>query len=245
MTQTKSYNLADTDIVSSHGQVVYEIARMRDLPPEDKPREKLIHHGPEVLSTSELLEVVLGTGTKKEDLRTMSHRILREYGERTIAHERQVTRLRDELDIPEAKACQIVACFELGRRFFHNGTGRAITIRTPQQVYEYTKSMASLTKEHLRGLYLNNHYRLIHDEIVSIGSQTSHIVHPREVFRPALEYAASAVVLVHNHPSGSIIPSDADHTVTEQLVAAGKTLGIELLDHLIVGEAGYVALLAK
>ncbi len=240
-----AYTIADTDLVISHHGPVYAITRMRDLAPEDKPREKLIKSGPEVLSTSELLEVVLGSGTKKEDVRTMSRRMLREYGEHTIAHERHVTRLRDELGVPETKACQIVACFELGRRFFHQGTGRAITIRTPEQVYEHTKAMATLTREHLRGLYLNNHYRLIHDEIISIGSLTSHVVHPREIFRPAIEYAASAVVLVHNHPSGSKEPSTADHDITKQLVDAGSMLGIELLDHLIIGSAGYTCILSN
>jgi DNA repair protein RadC len=94
--------------------------------------------------------------------------------------------------------------------------------------------MQDLPKEHLRGLYLDAHYQLIHDEIISIGTLTSNIIHPREVFRPALEYSASAVILAHNHPSGVAKPSDADVAITRQIVEAGKILGISLLDHVII-----------
>ena len=94
--------------------------------------------------------------------------------------------------------------------------------------------MRDLPKEHLRGLYLDNHYRLIHDEVISIGSLTSNIIHPREVFRPALEYSASAVILAHNHPSGIPKPSESDMAITLQIVEAGKILGIGLLDHVII-----------
>jgi DNA repair protein RadC len=94
--------------------------------------------------------------------------------------------------------------------------------------------MRDLPKEHLRGLYLDTHYQLIHDEVISIGSLTSNIIHPREVFRPALEYSASAVILAHNHPSGVAKPSEADILITRQIVEAGKILGISLLDHVIV-----------
>lgn len=245
MTQLSPYQLADTNQVVTSGEHVYQIRRMYDVAPDDRPREKLIKHGPDTLNSRELLEAVIGTGTKKEDVRSLAHRLFREYGEHTLAYERSVTRLRDELDVPESKACQIVAAFELGRRFFDRGTGRAITIRTPEQVYEHVKEMGRLEKEHLRALYLNNHYRLIHDEVISIGSQNAHLVHPREVFRPAVEYAASAVVLVHNHPSGNTLPSPEDEAVTKQLISAGELLGIELLDHVIVTSTGFGSICNK
>ena len=139
------------------------------------------------------------------------------------------------LGIPLGKACQLVACFELGRRFFKAADGkRPITLRTASQVHEYLKDMRDLPKEHLRGLYLDTHYQLIHDETISIGSLTSNIVHPREVFRPALEYSASAVILAHNHPSGVSKPSEADIAITKQIVEAGKILGIGVLDHIVI-----------
>jgi DNA repair protein RadC len=145
--------------------------------------------------------------------------------------------MEEMLDIPIAKACQIVACFELGRRFFKNPDARkAVTLRTANQVYSYLKDMQELQKETLRGLYLDAHYMVIHDEVISIGSLTSNIVHPREVFRPALEHSASAVILVHNHPSGVVTPSDADVIVTRQLVEAGKIMGVSVLDHVIIAK---------
>lgn len=233
-----SYAQRDTDVIVTDNPREY-VLKLRDLPDDEKPRERLIKYGPGVLRASELLAVVLNTGTKKEEIYAMTNRILREYGEKSIAHEINASRLATELGIPTTKACQIVACFELGRRFFGTGVGRAITIRTPDQAYAHVMDMGSLSKEHLRGLYLNNHYQLIHDEVISIGSVTANIVHPREVFRPALEYAATAVILAHNHPSGSLKPSTADVAITEQLAEAGELIGIELLDHIVVTENGF------
>lgn len=238
MTNTTLYTLSDANFVVAPESDSY-VLKLRDLPKEQKPREKLITYGPDVLQVNELLAILLNVGTKKEEVFAMSNRILREYGEKSIVHQTNVKRLMEELDIPETKACQIVACFELGRRFLTEGTGRAITIRTPQQAYAHLKDMGSLPKEHLRGLYLNNHYKLIHDEVISIGSVTANIVHPREVFRPALEYAASAVVLAHNHPSGDASPSTEDIEITQQLAEAGELIGIELLDHIVITKEGF------
>jgi DNA repair protein RadC len=211
------------------------ILKLRDLPANEKPREKLVKYGPSVLSLAELFAIVLNVGTKKEEVLTMSRRLLKEYGDSAIVNQKDPEKIKELLGIPLGKACQVVACFELGRRFFKDQSGKKpMTIRTASQVYGYLKDMQDLPKEHLRGLYLDAHYQLIHDEVVSIGTLTSNIIHPREVFRPALEYSASAVILAHNHPSGIAKPSDADIMITRQIVEAGKILGISLLDHVIV-----------
>jgi len=211
------------------------ILKLRDLPANEKPREKLVKYGPSVLSLAELFAVVLNVGTKKEEVLTMSRRLLKEYGDSAIVNQKDPAKISELLGIPLGKACQVVACFELGRRFFKDQSGKKpLTIRTARQVYAYLKDMQDLPKEHLRGLYLDAHYQLIHDEVVSIGTLTSNIIHPREVFRPALEYSASAVILAHNHPSGVAKPSDADITITRQIVEAGRILGISLLDHVII-----------
>lgn len=233
-----TYTLRDTDLVldesvSKNPDKKY-ILKIRDLPAEEKPREKLIKYGPSVLSVSELLAVILNVGTKKEDVLEMSNRLLKEYGEKAIINQKDPRKLEEASDIPLTKSCQIVACFELGRRFFKTSPGKPDFIRTAKQVYDYFKDMRDLPKEHLRGIYLNSHYRLVHDEVISIGSLTANIIHPREVFKPALEYAASAVILAHNHPSGIADPSPADIAITKQLVEAGKILGINLIDHVIV-----------
>lgn len=160
---------------------------------------------------------MLGVGTKKEEVLGMSSRILQEYGERALVNERNPQRLADALDIPVAKACQIVASFELGRRFYQKRAGKPIYVRTSKQAFEHLKSMGSLQKEQLRGLYLNSRYQVIHEETISIGSLTANIVHPREVFKPALEYGAVAVIIAHNHPSGALEPTKDDIVATEQL----------------------------
>ena len=216
------------------------VLRLRDMPAADKPREKLIKHGPAVLSVAELLAVILNTGTQKEDVLAMSRRLLKEYGDSVIVTQRDPAKVRELLNIPIGKACQLVACFELGRRFFETrGSRKPIVIRTASQVFEYLRDMRDLPKEHLRGLYLDNHYQLIHDELISIGTLTSNVIHPREVFRPALEYAAAALILAHNHPSGIAKPSEADLAITRQIIDAGRVLGISVLDHVIIAKGKY------
>lgn len=218
------------------------VLRIRDMQPEEKPRERLIKYGPQTLTTAELMAVLLNTGTKKEEVLAMSARIIKEYGELSVFTESNAQRLSENLDIPLGKATQIIACAEMGKRFFMNNSASAPVVRTPRQVYDYVKEMGALTKEHLRGIYLNTHYKVIHDEVIAIGTIDANITHPREVFRPALEYAAAAVILVHNHPSGSLEASSADVIITEQLIAAGKLLGIDLVDHMIITKDAFTSI---
>jgi DNA repair protein RadC len=218
---------------------------IRDLPNEQKPREKLDHSGPSALSMAELWAVILSVGTKKEDIMGMSSRILKEYGERSIINEQSPSKLSKTLDIPLGKAQQVIATIEMGKRLFERNPSGAKIIRTAHDVYSYTKNMWDLPKEHLRGIYLDSHYKVIHDEVISIGTIDANIIHPREVFRPALEYAAAAVILVHNHPSGNTEPSEADLIITSQLLEAGKLLGIDLIDHVIVSSKGFQSALTN
>jgi DNA repair protein RadC len=237
----------DTTYVRASGNLVLDnvnrkyVLRVRDLPDESRPRERLENEGPAALSSAELLAIVLGTGTVKEDVLMMSERILKEYGEKAILRETDAKMLAEELSIPEGKAARIVAVGELGRRFFKRAGAPAI--RTAEDVYLHTVDMRLLPKEHLRGLYLNTHYQVIHDEVISIGTVDANLLHPREVYKPALEYSAAAVILVHNHPSGITTPSKADLEVTAQLAEAGKLLGIDLIDHVIVSAEGYRSIL--
>lgn len=216
------------------------VLRLRDMPASEKPRERLMAHGPSALSIAELLAVVLNVGTKKEDVLAMSRRLLKEYGDSMIVSQKDPAKIQELLNIPLGKACQLVACFELGRRLFKAQDGRKpVALRTASQVHEYLKDMRDLPKEHLRGLYLDTHYQLIHDELISIGTLTSNVVHPREVFRPALEYSAAALILAHNHPSGVAKPSEADLAITAQIIEAGKVLGVGLLDHVIIARGKF------
>ncbi len=222
------------------------VLKIKDMPSEDKPREKLSKYGPSALSVAELVAVVLASGTKKEDVMSMASRIIRDYGERTLSGQTDAVLLSKELNVPLVKALQIVACAELGRRFYDRREHGLEIIRTAKDVFNYLKDLRSLPKEHLRGLYVNTHHRLIHDEVISIGTINANLIHPREVFKPAIEYGAAAVILAHNHPSGIVTPSAADIEITKRVVEAGKIIGIPLVDHVIIGknkfasiEAGY------
>lgn len=237
-----SYKINDHNTILNNGRL-YKITRVKDMPDEEKPREKMLADGPGVLSAAELLAVVLGTGTKKEEVFSMSSRLLREYGEKGIAYQKNPAIIEKDLGIPLVKACQIVACFELGRRFYQKKPGGSITIRTAKQAYDYLKDMGNLNKEQFRGLYLNTHYQLIHDEVISIGTLDAAIVQPREVFRPALEYSAAAIIIAHNHPSGVLKATKADAEITDKLIESGKILDIEVLDHLIIGKNKFISII--
>jgi len=239
--QKSQYIVRDNSLIldrSWSGDYVFTI---HDLPPDEKPREKLLAQGPEALSIRELTALLLIAGTAKENVLEMTNRIVRDYGEKNVFSERDAARLSKDMDIPLVKACQIVATGELGRRLYAASAPGFVVIRNAKDIYEYLVDMRNLPKEHMRGLYLNSHGRIIRDEVISIGTVNSNIVHPREVFRLAIESNAAAVVIAHNHPSGETAPSSEDILITEQLVEAGKILGIELLDHVIITRDAYVS----
>lgn len=222
------------------GEIRY-VLTVRDLPDEEKPREKLLARGPTALASKELLAILLEKGTRKEGVLEMTERIVREYGDHNVFTNTDARKLSDDLGIPLGKAMQIIVAGELARRFFAGSRNGATVIRTAKDAFEYTADMRTLKKEHLRGIYLNAHYQVVHDEIISIGTVDANIVHPREVFRPALHCSAAGVVLVHNHPSDVLEPSAEDVHVTKQIKEAGALLGIELVDHLIVSASGYTS----
>lgn len=242
--KNRIYDVADTNLFLDNSNREY-ILKVHDLPLENQPREKIIKQGPHVLSLQELFSVLLNTGSKTEGILEMSSRIIREYGGKSIMSEKDVTRLSIEMNIPITKASVIVACGEIGRRIYQKNDSGFTVIRNAKDVYEYLKDMHNLPKEHLRGLYLNSHNRIIHDEVISIGTINTNIVHPREVFRPAIEYSATAVVLAHNHPSNITNPSEQDIDITHQLITAGKIIGINVLDHVIITKNSYISINAK
>ena len=236
------YYIGNRDMTLSDTNLHYDL-RVKDMPDEERPREKLLAQGPQGLSLAELLSILWGVGSRSEDVLAMAKRTLREYGEKTISHELNPHQLAKAADIPLGKACQVVVSFELGRRFFDKRAGKPVQVRTLQQAQSYLRDMGSYRKEQLRGLYLDSRYQVIHDEVISIGSLTASIIHPREIFRPAIERGAVAVIIAHNHPSGELDPTMADLQATEQIVAAGEVLGIPLLDHLIVTATGCISII--
>ncbi|MFA5644300.1 MAG: DNA repair protein RadC [Patescibacteria group bacterium] len=237
-----AYKIKDHNLIINQNKK-YNIIAVKDRAEDDKPREKMLKSGVETLSSAELLAIILNAGTKKEEVLNMAHRILKEYGKNSIINEKNPINLEKEFGLPLVKSCQIVACFELGRRFFKEEKVGTITIRNAKQAFEHLKDMAKLNKENFRGLYLNSRYKLIHSETISIGTLDASIIHPREVFRPAIEHGASAIIVAHNHPSGVLKATTEDLMVTEKLKSAGDLLGIELLDHLIISKNKFISLI--
>ena len=238
----QTYLLKDRDLIFKDHSDDYVI-RFKELPDYEKPREKLLEAGPANLTIAELVAIIWGTGNKKEDVLAMARRTVKEYGDKSLGNETNPHHLSEATDIPINKACQLVASFELGRRLQAKQIGRPVQVRNARQAYQYLKDMGNAQKEQLRGLYLNSRYQVIRDEVISVGSLTSNIVHPREVFQPAIEHGAIALIIAHNHPSGRVEPTMADLEITEQLVTAGQILGIDLLDHLVITSSKYVSIM--
>ena len=190
MPDLQPYTLIDRDLIFTSRDKDYTL-RFKELPDYEKPREKLLEMGVSHLTVAELVALIWGVGTQKEDVLAMARRAVKEYGDKALGNETNPRHLSDALDIPVNKACQLVACVELGRRFQARQAGRPIQVRNAKQAYQYLKDMGEGRKEQLRGLYLNSRYQVIRDEIISVGSLTSNIVHPREVFQPAIEYGAA------------------------------------------------------
>jgi len=220
-----------------------ETFRIADLPPTERPREKLLSNSAESLTDRELLAVILGRGTRKESVIALVRRLVADYGMKGLASERRASRLARHARISPLKACQIVAAFELGRRYLAvDRLSRDNLITSPDDAWRVLKEMGMLKKEQLRGLYLNTRNRVIHDEIISVGTVNLNLIHPREVFYPAVQCLASSIILAHNHPSGDTSPSDEDIKVTAELKEAAKIMGIELTDHLIIAHDSYTSM---
>jgi len=211
---------------------------VKDLEPIDRPREKLMKYGPGKLSSEELIAMVLGSGTKRESVLKISARLLREFPGESLA-DVGFDRFR-AAGLGPGKACALVAAFELGRRLLV-GKQSALLL-SPKDVWDRMADIRDKKKEHFTVFFLNVKNQEIERRIISVGTLSSNLVHPREVFEPAVGVCAAHVIVSHNHPSGSLEPSDDDVRLTARLVEAGKILGIELLDHVIVASGGFLSL---
>ena len=213
------------------------IRRIKDLPEFERPREKLHARGPQALSDAELLAVLIHTGTKGKSAVELASVVLKEAGPNLARW--GLAEFMQFAGLGEAKACQILAALELARRHFQRGPGR---IEIPEDALPYLASIRDRKQEHFVCMTLNGAHELIESRVITVGLLTSSPVHPREVFADAISDRAAALILAHNHPSGNLEPSADDLTLTRQLVEAGKILGIEVLDHLIVTKTAHSSL---
>jgi DNA repair protein RadC len=209
-------------------------------PGADRPRERLAAHGAAALAEAELLALVLRTGARGLDGMTLASRLLAEAGGLAALVERPFDALCGAPGVGPAKAASLVAAAELGRRLASRRLRPGDVIRAPVDVHRHFHlRLPDARREHFMVLMLDGRHRVMSEAQVSQGTLTASLVHPREVFRAAVQAAAAAVVLVHNHPSGDPTPSQEDHEVTRRLVAAGEVLGIRVVDHVVVADGGF------
>lgn len=209
------------------------MTKIKDLPKIERPREKLEKYGPERLSNSELLAILLRTGNKGINVVELANKILKKFSGDGLS-KATIKELKDTFGLGMAKACEIIACFELGRRLLQKK--QASLILSPKDIWDELKDIRDNKKEHFVIFFLDSRNQEIKREIISIGSLNANLVHPREVFEPAVKYLAAQIIIAHNHPSGDTEPSEEDLEITKKLVAAGKILGIEIVDHTIVAK---------
>ncbi|OIJ18378.1 hypothetical protein BKP45_12440 [Anaerobacillus alkalidiazotrophicus] len=219
---------------------------IRDVPSGERPRERLLKEGAQALSNHELIATILGSGTRQESVIQLSQRILHHFNGLRLLKEATVEELKSIKGIGDTKAVQILAAIELGSRIHKLQAEDRFIIRSPEDVSRYVmEDMRFLTQEHFVCLYLNTKNHVIFKKTIFIGSLNASIVHPREIYKEAFRHSAASIICLHNHPSGDPAPSREDIEVTKRLVESGKVIGIEVLDHIIIGEKKFVSLKEK
>ena len=213
--------------------------RIKDTPKIDLPREKLEKYGTEKLTDSELLALLLGSGIKGLNVLQLAKKILKLI-EKVGVEKVTLEILLEEKGLGKAKASQIIAVLALAKRLMSNEKPE---ILTPQDVWKLCADFRDSKREHFAAFYLDTQGRVIERQIISIGTLDTSLVHPREVFEPAVSLRAASIVVAHNHPSGTLEPSKEDRALTLRLNEAGKILGIYLDQHVIVTQASFRGLL--
>jgi DNA repair protein RadC len=209
--------------------------KIREMPPSERPREKLLGRGAAALTDSELFAILLRTGLPGANAVEVARQLLERYGSLSGLSRCTVKEIASIRGIGAAKAIQLVAAFGLGQRLANERLSRQ-KLDSPELVHDLVAAeMRTLHKESLRVILLDTRYHLLRMEEVSLGSVNESIAHPRDVFRPAVISSAYAVIVVHNHPSGDPSPSQSDHSLTRRLAEAAELLQIKLLDHIIIG----------
>jgi DNA repair protein RadC len=213
---------------------------MKELSPDDRPREKLLRHGPAALGDNELVALILGSGYRRTGALTVANELLNIRGGLHGLARSTCGDLATVAGVGSAKAAQLLAALELGRRTLAHAPGARIQLRTPRDAAAYLlPAFGSRPVEHFGVVLLDSKHRVLRTAVVASGTLNTTIVQPRDVFREAMLGAAAAVVAFHNHPSGDPSPSPDDVELTRRLAAAGTLMGIDLVDHIVLGDARY------
>lgn len=212
---------------------------IKDWPEEERPRERLIKFGPASLSEAQLLAILLrtGDGSSAQSALGLGMSLIKQFGSLPGLEAASPAELCAVPGIGPAKAAQIMAALELGKRFLSEKGGMKTRFSTSQEVADrYIPQMGNFKKEIFRSVLLDTKNQILREVTISEGSLSASIVHPREVFNPAIKESAAGMIFVHNHPSGDPTPSPEDIELTRRLVEAGKIVGIKVLDHVIIGD---------
>lgn len=209
------------------------MAHIKNLPKHEQPREKLVEKGAENLRDGELMAVLLGTGITGKNVLKVSEEILARYPKKKLLS-LDYRKLSEISGIGPAKACLLLAAFELTKRALEVEDNNLPNIASAKDAIAQLQELRTAKKEHFVALYLNARNQLVHKELVSVGTLSTSLVHPREVFKPAVDYLAASVIVAHNHPSGDPESSADDIEVTKRLINAGKILDIPVIDHIVV-----------
>lgn len=219
------------------------VPMIRDMAEHDRPRERLIQIGAEVLSTAELLAIVLRTGSQGESVLRMAERLLIEFDHLPGLARATITELTAAKGVGEAKAAEIKAALEIGRRLVASAPEERPKVSSPDDAFHLLKSeMMFLDQEHLRLILLDTRNRVIRTPTIYVGSLNTSVIRVGELFRAAIRENAAAFIVAHNHPSGDPSPSPEDINVTRQIVQAGKLLDIDVLDHIVIGRNRFISL---
>jgi DNA repair protein RadC len=219
---------------------------IRELPYSVRPREKALQYGIETLSDTELLGILLGNGGKGNNALALANALLARFENFRKLSNASCQELQEIRGIGPVKAIEIKACMEIARRFCQVDLRPGAVLNSSTQVFGYYhEKLRDQKREKFFAVLLDAKHRIIKEELISIGSLNFSIVHPREVFGPAIREAAESMLLIHNHPSGDPAPSREDLEVTKRLLEVGKVVGIEILDHIIIGNGGYLSFLEQ
>lgn len=219
----------------------FETLKVKELPKSFQPREKLMTYGVTSLGNSELMAIILGSGTRKENVLRISDKLLKKYGFGSLPN-LEVAEWSKNPGIGKVRACRLIASFEIGRRIFCAREDEINKITKPQDVYREFKELRKVKKEHLCALYMNAQNQIIRKETISVGSLNTTRTHPREILHPAIANLALGFILVHNHPGGSLNASNDDIEFTKTIKKAADLMGIEFYDHVIIADGGYLSL---
>jgi len=219
---------------------------VRDLPKAERPRERLIKLGAEALSAQELLALIIARGIPEKSVINISQEVLNNFKNIKGVGEATIEQLCQIRGIGPAKAVQIKACFEIGKRGELEPEQKKYDIKNPSEVVKTIRALIKdKAKEHFKLIILDSRNKIIEITNISIGTLNANLAHPREIFKDAITRNAASIILAHNHPSGDPEPSEEDLKITKQLTEAGKILGIDVLDHIIIAKNSYISFKEK